>query len=220
MSQFQISETVNTVMSINNSSNNSETMIFLSKSTNNNINTKIIPEKPPHDTLLSNKGNVKSYCRIRPNHTLYSSLDKFKLENNNRTLIVDFTSEQDKNNPSKQYIYKYNFTEIFWTLANNQEIYEKVCSQSIKELFSMHKNALIFVYGITNSGKTYTVSGNMTNPGILQLSLISLFKEFKKLKENNNCWQLSCTYIEIYNEEAFDLLSKERKKNKNSRRRE
>ena len=212
MNQFQISETVNTGMSINNSSNNSETMIFLSKSTNNNINTKIIPEKPPHDTLLSNKGNVKSYCRIRPNHTLYSSLDKFKLENNNRTLIVDFTSDQDKNNPSKQYIYKYNFTEIFWTLANNQEIYEKVCSQSIKELFSMHKNALIFVYGITNSGKTYTVSGNMTNPGILQLSLISLFKEFKKLKENNNCWQLSCTYIEIYNEEVFDLLSKERKK--------
>ena len=52
----------------------------------------------------------------------------------------------------------------------------------------------------------------MTTPGILQLSLISLFKEFKKLKENNNCWQLGCTYIEIYNEEVFDLLSKERKK--------
>ena len=212
MSQFQISETVNTVMSINNSSNNSENMIYLSQTVNNNPNTKINHEKPPQDNLLNTKGNVKSYCRIRPNHTPYSSLDRFKLENNNRTLIVDFTADQDKNNPSKQYIYKYNFTEIFWTFANNQEIYEKVCSQSIKELFSMHKNALIFVYGITNSGKTYTVSGNMTNPGILQLSLISLFKEFKKLKENNNCWQLSCTYIEIYNEEAFDLLSKERKK--------
>ena len=205
MNQFQISKTVNTGTSIINSSNNSENMIYLSKSVNNLINTKIIPEKPPQDTLLSNKRNVKSYCLILPNHTTYSSTDKFKLENNNKTLIVDFTSEQDKNNPSKQYIYKYNFTEIFWTFANNQEIYENVYSPSIKELFSMHKNALIFVYGITNSGKTYTVSGNMTNPGKLQLSLISLFKEFKKLKENNNCCQLSCTYIEIYNEEVFDL---------------
>ena len=212
MNKIQISETVNIATSIMNSLNNSENIISLSQTVNNNLNSKIIHGKLPQETPLSTKGNVKSYCRIRPNHTIYSSLDRFKTENNNKTLIVDFTSDQDKNNPSKQFIYKYNFTEIFWTSVTNQEIYEKVCKQSIQELFSQHKNALIFVYGITNSGKTYTVNGNMTTPGILQLSLISLFKEFKKLKENNNCWQLGCTYIEIYNEEVFDLLSKERKK--------
>ena len=212
MNKIQISETVNIATSLMNSLNNSENIISLSQTVNNNLNSKIIHGKLPQETPLSTKGNVKSYCRIRPNHTIYSSLDRFKTENNNKTLIVDFTSDQDKNNPSKQFIYKYNFTEIFWTSVTNQEIYEKVCKQSIQELFSQHKNALIFVYGITNSGKTYTVNGNMTTPGILQLSLISLFKEFKKLKENNNCWQLGCTYIEIYNEEVFDLLSKERKK--------
>ena len=216
MNHFHISETVNqvnTATSSMNYSNNSENIISLSQTANNNINySKLILGKIPQETPLSTKGNVKSYCRIRPNNTIYSSLERFKVENNNKTLIVDFTSDQDKNNPSKQFLYKYNFTEIFWTSVNNQEIYEKVCKQSIQELFSMHKNALIFVYGITNSGKTYTVNGNMRTPGILQLSLISLFKEFKKLKENNNSWQLSCTYIEIYNEEVFDLLSKERKK--------
>ena len=212
MNQFQISETVNTATSLMNYSNNSENLISLSQTVNNNINSKLIHGKVLQDTPLNTKGNVKSYCRIRPNHTIYSSLDRFKIENNNKTLIVDFTSDQDKNNPSKQFLYKYNFTEIFWTSVNNQEIYEKVCKQSVQELFSMHKNALIFVYGITNSGKTYTVNGNMKTPGILQLSLISLFKEFKKLKENNDCWQLSCSYIEIYNEDVFDLLSKERKK--------
>ena len=212
MNKIQISETANIATSLMNSLNNSENIISLSQTVNNNLNSKIIHSKLPQETPLSTKGNVKSYCRIRPNHTIYSSLDRFKTENNNKTLIVDFTSDQDKNNPSKQFIYKYNFTEIFWTSVTNQVIYEKVCKQSIEELFSQHKNALIFVYGITNSGKTYTVNGNMTTPGILQLSLISLFKEFKKLKENNNCWQLGCTYIEIYNEEVFDLLSKERKK--------
>ena len=212
MNKFQFSETVNISSSNMNHSNTQENLISLSQSINNNFNTKIFTPKVPQETPLSTKGNVKSFCRIRPNQTIYSSLDKFKVGNNNKTLIVDFTSEQDKNNPSKQSIYKYNFTEIFWTNVKNEEIYEKVCKQSIQELFSMHKNALIFVYGITNSGKTYTVSGNMNTPGILQLSLISLFKEYQKLKQNNNSWLLSCTYIEIYNEEAFDLLSNERKK--------
>ena len=212
MNKIQISETVNSTSSIMNFSNNSENLISLSQINNPNIQSTIITSKLPQETPLSTKGNVKSYCRIRPNLTIYSTINRFKTENNNKTLIVDFTSDLDKNNPSKQFIYKYNFTEIFWTSVDNQEIYEKVCKQSIQELFSMHKNALIFVYGITNSGKTYTVNGNMKTPGILQLSLISLFKEYKKLKENNDCWQLSCTYIEIYNEEVFDLLSKDRKK--------
>ena len=165
-----------------------------------------------NETPLSTKGNVKSYCRIRPNNTYNSSLNKFKIENNSKTLIADYTAESDRNNPSKQFIYKYYFTEVYWSHTSNQEIYEKVCKPNIEELFSNHKSSLIFVYGITNSGKTYTVSGNEEFPGILQLSLIELFKKFDKLKENNNLWHLTCTYIEIYNEEAFDLLSNDRKK--------
>ena len=162
--------------------------------------------KNGNETPLCYKGNVKSYCRIRPNNSIYSSLNKFRIENKNK-LVVDF-SEIDRDNPSKQY----NFTEIFWTTTTNQEIYEKICKENIKQLFTKHKNSLIFVYGITNSGKTYTVNGVLNSPGILQLSLKDLFKEFHILKENNNLLQLTCTYIEIYNEEIFDLLSKERKK--------
>ena len=71
------------------------------------INSKI-HQKPPPEAPINTKGSVKSYCRIRPNNTLYSSLDRFTLENNNKTLIVDFTADQDKSNPSKQYKYKYN----------------------------------------------------------------------------------------------------------------
>ncbi len=212
MNKFQISETVNSSIPNMNYSNSSESLITLTQSINNNITSKIIHTKAPQETPLSTKGNVKSYCRIRPNQTIFSSLDRFTPENNNKTLIVDFTAEQDKNNPSKQFKYKYNFTEIFWTKTENKDIYEKVCKQSVQELFTMHKNALIFVYGITNSGKTYTVSGNIKTPGILQLSLLALFDEYKKLKDHNDCWQLTCTYIEIYNEEVYDLLSKDRKK--------
>ena len=189
----------------------SENLISLSpKSQEKNI--EIQNYQSQKETPLTTKGNVKSYCRLRPNNTLFSSLKRFEIQNNNKTLIVDFTAESDKNNPSKQYIYKYNFTEIFKDDTTNIKIYEKVCKPSIEELFSQHKNVLIFVYGITNSGKTYTVNGDSKTPGILQYSLIKLFNEYEKLKKNNNLWQLTCTYIEIYNEEIFDLLSNDRKK--------
>ena len=71
---------------------------------------------------------------------------------------------------------------------------------------------MVFVYGITNSGKTYRVNGNLEILGILQYSLIDTIKEFKQLNENNNLCKLTCEYIEIYNKEIFDLLSAERKK--------
>ena len=191
-------------------SNTSDSLFYSSNSQENLID--IQNNLYQNETPLSAKGNVKSYCRIRPNHTIFSCINKFKMENNNKTLLVDYTPETDKNNPSKQNLVKYNFTEIFWTSTSNEEIYQKICKENINQFFTKRKNALIFVYGITNSGKTYTISGDLNSPGILQLSLISLFKEFQKLRCKNNLWQLTCTYIEIYNEEVFDLLSKDKKK--------
>ena len=165
-----------------------------------------------NETPLSTKGNVKSYCRFRPNYTVFNCINRFTIENNNKTLSVDFTPDSERNNPSKQNRVIYNFTEIFGPGTKNEVIFDKICKENIQQIFSKQKNALIFVYGITNSGKTYTVTGDSEKSGILQLSLIMLFNEFDKLRKNNSLWQLTCTYIEIYNEEVFDLLSKDRKK--------
>lgn len=191
-------------------SNFSENIISLSPKSHERL---LESQKPlsTNETPLSMKDNVKSYCRLRPNNTYNSSEDKFTIENNSRTLIVDFTAESDRNNPLKQITLYYNFTEVFWSNTSNEKIYEKVCKQNIEELFSDHKSSLIFVYGITNSGKTYTIIGNERNKGILQISLKYLFDKYEIHKKNNDC-QLTCTYIEIYNEEAFDLLSNDRKK--------
>ena len=137
-----------------------------------------------NENPLSIKGNIKFYCRILPNKTINSSLDKFKIKNNNKDLLVDFTTEEENKNPSKQHLTKFNFSEIFWTSSINQEIFNTVCKENIEQLFTKHINALILVYGITNFGKTYTINGNADSPGILQLSLANIFKEFQILKTN------------------------------------
>lgn len=73
-------------------------------------------------------------------------------------------------------------------------------------------NCTIFAYGQTGTGKTYTMSGDMTdtlgilsdNAGIIPRVLYSLFH---KLEETEST--VKCSFIELYNEELKDLLSAE-----------
>ena len=40
-------------------------------------------------------------------------------------------------------------------------------------------NCTIFLYGQTTSGKTYTMIGDINNPGILPFALLDIFEEIK-----------------------------------------
>src|SRR3569833_395618 len=73
-------------------------------------------------------------------------------------------------------------------------------------------NCTIFAYGQTGTGKTYTMSGDMTESygllsdgaGIIPRVLQALFKKLE-MEETENC--VRCSFIELYNEELRDLLS-------------
>ena len=73
-------------------------------------------------------------------------------------------------------------------------------------------NCTIFAYGQTGTGKTYTMSGDMSDTsgllsdsaGIIPRVLHSLFG---KLEEDEVESSVKCSFIELYNEELRDLLS-------------
>jgi kinesin family protein 11 len=73
-------------------------------------------------------------------------------------------------------------------------------------------NCTIFAYGQTGTGKTYTMSGDMTDTlgmlsdeaGIIPRVLQQLFQ---KLDINDQEHAVKCSFIELYNEELRDLLS-------------
>lgn len=73
-------------------------------------------------------------------------------------------------------------------------------------------NCTIFAYGQTGTGKTYTMSGDMTDTlgilsddaGIIPRTLYSLFH---KLEDTEST--VKCSFIELYNEELRDLLAAE-----------
>ncbi|CAH2020208.1 unnamed protein product [Acanthoscelides obtectus] len=67
-------------------------------------------------------------------------------------------------------------------------------------------NATIFAYGQTSSGKTHTILGNITDPGLFQLVSNQLFQHVADQVDKR--YLIRCSYIEIYNEKINDLLDK------------
>ena len=73
-------------------------------------------------------------------------------------------------------------------------------------------NCTIFAYGQTGTGKTYTMSGDMSDTtgllsesaGIIPRALHSLFE---KLAADEAESSVKCSFIELYNEELRDLLA-------------
>jgi kinesin family protein 11 len=73
-------------------------------------------------------------------------------------------------------------------------------------------NCTIFAYGQTGTGKTYTMSGDLTetmgmlsdNAGIIPRVLQALFKKLELDEQENS---VRCSFIELYNEDLRDLLS-------------
>ena len=149
---------------------------------------------------------IKTYCRIRPNNSQENCIKNFTISGKNDiNLIVDYFDSLKENKK-----YEYKFTKIFSDKVKNKEIFINICEPIIKDLFTYKRSGIIFVYGVTNSGKTYTVNGDTENPGILPSSLNLIYQSVKNFKRKK--LEISCTYVEIYNEEIFDLFSLEKNK--------
>ena len=83
----------------------------------------------------------------------------------------------------------------------------KTCVPLIKDFLTNKKSGLIFTYGLTNSGKTYTIVGDPADPGILPLSLLHIVQSISQLNNNIPAPILLCSYLEIYNDDVYDLLA-------------
>ncbi|OQR66674.1 kinesin protein KIF23-like [Tropilaelaps mercedesae] len=69
---------------------------------------------------------------------------------------------------------RYTFEYIFPSRIDQAEVFHRVAIPSIRDVLS-GKPALIFMYGVTGSGKTYTMGGTPQNAGILPRTLDVLF---------------------------------------------
>ena len=158
----------------------------------------------PKKKLIENNDSIKTFCRIRPFNGTNLLFHRSKTDS--QILNINSENLQKLNiNTNLKLINSYKFTKVFTEENTQVEIFNETCKKLIDDLVFNYKSGLIFTYGMTNAGKTFTVIGSPNNPGILPQSLILLFDYYQNKKLNN--FNLYCNFVEIYNEDVFDLLS-------------
>ncbi|EKM80463.1 hypothetical protein AGABI1DRAFT_73694 [Agaricus bisporus var. burnettii JB137-S8] len=100
---------------------------------------------------------------------------------------------------------RFMFDRVFRHEARQTEVYESTSQPLLARLLDGY-NATVFAYGATGCGKTHTISGTESDPGIIYLTMADLFQRIEDRKEEWNV-EVLVTFLEIYNEEIRDLLA-------------
>ncbi|CAF0784093.1 unnamed protein product [Didymodactylos carnosus] len=148
-------------------------------------------------------------CRIRPmtedEIIQGGTIIAHKVADDNMVVLLDPEEDPDdilRANRSRER--KYMFDIVSDARADQQEVYAataKILLGSVLEGY----NATVFAYGATGAGKTYTMLGTENNPGVMYRTLHDLFVEIKQFQGKRE-YQVSMSYLEIYNELIRDLL--------------
>jgi len=159
--------------------------------------------------------NITCYVRCRP-------LNSRELELNANCIEIskDQKSIKLKNNNERNYTYD----KIFSSETDQKTIFNEIGLPLVKKFLAGY-NSTIFAYGQTGAGKTHTIIGPLESlfddknenfgliPNILNFlfekkeEAINIIKESTKEKLEKVDYTLTCSCIEIYNEQLIDLLN-------------
>ncbi|XP_076980041.1 kinesin-like protein KIF23 isoform X4 [Tamandua tetradactyla] len=118
------------------------------------------------------KDPVGVYCRVRP---LSFPDQECCIEVINNTTVQLHTPEGyrlNRNGDCKET--QYSFKRVFGTHTTQKELFDVVANPLADDLIH-GKNGLLFTYGVTGSGKTYTMTGSPGEGGLLPRCLDMIF---------------------------------------------
>jgi hypothetical protein len=99
----------------------------------------------------------------------------------------------------------YHFDKVFMEDSSQEAIYESVSDHVLATVRGY--NTTIFAYGVTGSGKSYTMTGNKQNPGIIPRAIGDIFKHIDDAaSESDIYFFVRLSYVELYNNTFRNLL--------------
>ncbi|PXF49781.1 Kinesin-like protein KIN-7I [Gracilariopsis chorda] len=99
---------------------------------------------------------------------------------------------------------RFSFDHIFQPGVSNHNVFDSIAKQVVTSAVD-GINGVIFAYGQTAAGKTYTMLGTDSDPGVTRRSISHVFSLIASLSKRQ--FLLRASYIEIYNELIRDLLA-------------
>ncbi|XP_041865906.1 kinesin-like protein KIF23 isoform X2 [Melanotaenia boesemani] len=131
------------------------------------------PRRPaPKKASNTEKDPVGVYCRIRP---LGTEDEECCIEMISSTTIQLHAPDGLKANRNGEYKEtQYSYKKVFGINTTQMELFGDVAKPLVEDLIHC-KNGLLFTYGVTGSGKTYTMTGSPGDGGLLPRALDMLF---------------------------------------------
>ncbi|XP_076654746.1 kinesin-like protein KIF23 [Halictus rubicundus] len=117
------------------------------------------------------KEAVRVFCRLKP-MTHPNDVSCIKIVSD--TSLVINPPESATNARTGNKVIQTSFSRVFCPNTPQKDVFELVALPLVKNLIN-GKNSLLFTYGVTGSGKTYTMSGNEYDAGIMPRSLDVVF---------------------------------------------
>uniref|UniRef100_A0A8D8TAI2 Kinesin-like protein n=1 Tax=Cacopsylla melanoneura TaxID=428564 RepID=A0A8D8TAI2_9HEMI len=135
------------------------------------------PRKVPSNQNTSNADPLQVYCRIKPLCSKDDELSCITIVSDSTIQLTppDGCNPRSFNNKEVQYVFKKVFNEDI----SQKQIYTEVAHPLVANLIH-GKNGLLLTYGVTGSGKTYTMTGSHSDGGIMVRCIDVLFNSMGK----------------------------------------
>ena len=154
--------------------------------------------------MSETESQIRVVIRTRPTQIFASkNISISPLDNKINITIPRNESKGIINNQKENWTFQ--FDKILHNVAQ-EEVFEYV--KNVISNATLGFNGTVFAYGPTGSGKTFTMSGSSSNfnyRGIIPRAITRLFQELGGKVDYES--KVSISYLEIYNEIIFDLLS-------------
>jgi hypothetical protein len=142
----------------------------------------------PQVVIPSKSHNVRVCVKVRPLLSGEKEKSILKLDDSGTISIPDENSTQQV----------FKFDAIYSDSTSQGDFFDKELIPLLDNVTKGY-NATVFCYGITSSGKTYTMQGTNCDSGVIPKTIAYL------LKGHGN--SVKFNFFEIYNEKAFDLMN-------------
>ncbi|PRP82432.1 hypothetical protein PROFUN_10132 [Planoprotostelium fungivorum] len=120
-----------------------------------------------------NREPIKVFLRVRPlNRDETSRGDTICISACEDPCAINIRAPKESKNNGEEN--RFTFTGVLNEKTSQQEVFQVAALPIVRSLLEGH-NGLLFSYGITNAGKTFTIGGTKIDPGILPRTLDVIF---------------------------------------------
>ena len=144
--------------------------------------------------------NIKVCCRFRPRNELEIKQEAGSSRNlvtyRDNSVIID-----------REGTNRFNFDHVFTETSTQEEVFNVAALPVVEDMLKGY-NCTIFVYGQTSSGKTHSMAGSPSDPGLTPRIVEKIFDHIYQSDEETE-FTVCISYVEIYLEKIRDLLNPE-----------